>query len=522
MLTIQRHLLKTLKAKGPVEAAAYTNYLIGLSDRVGEASTSTTQLALPSLTDEDDPEAFLRLFERAALSAHLPKPQWGSTLASLLAGDAKLTCDDVRGGADGPPSFQALKGALLGRAPVAEENCRVRFRSQQHRVPGLSPRAAAWELQQEAIGWLKPHSRSGWEVMQCVVMEQLTSLLPEVTADWIRARRPSNLEEAVKLAETHLSLSADPCKAKGSSETPHITSETARASPEGNCPSLPQRMPSEVVSPTKPQENSLKSDAESSALKRQPEVQLLKAKETSEVQTEAWNTQGTTQLDVQSPSAVDKDLGTTPVTRHHRHFPLSSSTPVAEEPHDKQSCHSFESETMDTGDEYQLSQSDSSCNTTLDQWGQQRPERGPGGEEGYICGKCGKSFVFFEQLHRHQRSHSDQLPFLCGECGHSCRTSAALKKHRAAHAATRLLPCPDCGESFTYAERLVHHRTVHAALRPHRCPVCQKSFRLKKVLKKHEQIHQESERRSAGQHKPANLGNKPSGLGDNHPHSCSC
>lgn len=243
MLGVQRHLLGVLKAKGPEEATTYANYLTGLSSGKSQA---TGQLALPCLTDEDDPAAFISLFERAALSAQLPEMQWVSALASLLTGDTLAACYVARG--DNQLTFQDLKAALLDGTLLAEESCRIRFRMLQD--DGRGPRALAQELLQLATGWLKPHSRSGWDVTQRVVMEQFTALLPEPVAILVRAARPNSLDEVVKVAEAHFRLPADPAQWKEARcvMPGAVASEMLHSGPERNRPTSPQWYVDELLS----------------------------------------------------------------------------------------------------------------------------------------------------------------------------------------------------------------------------------------------------------------------------------
>ncbi|KAJ8256550.1 hypothetical protein COCON_G00187020 [Conger conger] len=479
MLGVQRHLLSILKAKGPEEATTYASYLTGLSNGKSQA---TAQLALPCLTDEDDPAVFISLFERAAVSAKLPEVQWVSALASLLTGETLGYIG--RGGGDGHHTFQDLKAALLDMGPLAEEGCRVRFR--MHQGDGQGPRALAQDLLQQATGWLKPHSRSGWEVTQCVVMEQFTALLPEPVAILVRAARPIGLDEAVQVAEAHFLRSAQWNEA--SCEMPATdVSEMLYSSPERNRPTSPQRIPDQPSSPTQLQSNIMRIEA----------METFTVIEQPEISAEGSKPHGTVP-DIVQASPSTEPLPLSPF------LSLRPPLPPCQLREDSQHSHSIRNPGSDTsaeGDESELSLGDPGCNilqypvsTLSGQWGQQRPEQNPSGaaEEGkggYVCGKCGKSFLFFKSLHQHQRVHSAQGPFLCSDCGFPCRTATGLKRHRVVHSDNKLFPCPDCSESFTYAERLVHHRTAHAALRLHHCSVCQKSFRLKKVLKKHEQIH---------------------------------
>ncbi|KAG7483971.1 hypothetical protein MATL_G00044040 [Megalops atlanticus] len=235
MLGLQRHLLETLTAQGQQQSAAFASLLTDLSAKIDGASAST-RLFLPSLTDEDDTVTYLSLFERAALTARLPKKQWASALASQLTGEAEVAFRAVQTGGD--VEYQVLKAAVLDRGPLAEESSRTRFRSLSCST-GLGPRTLAQELEKAASGWLKPHKRSGAEILQCLVVEQFTAMLPDRTAEWVRAGRPADLDEAVKLAESHISLTGVTMDFGSQSERPvegseaSLSRKTCSAGPNG-------------------------------------------------------------------------------------------------------------------------------------------------------------------------------------------------------------------------------------------------------------------------------------------------
>lgn len=146
----------------------------------------------------EDPEYFLRTFERKAECALWPKHQWPVRLAPLLSEEARLIYQAL-------PSYAAedydqLKDALLKHLSVSEEIYRRKFRS----VSFLSEaglRAVANRLRELGRRWLKPETRSSEEIVEIIVVEQFIHILPGDAKEWLSHHQVQSLESAVRLIE---------------------------------------------------------------------------------------------------------------------------------------------------------------------------------------------------------------------------------------------------------------------------------------------------------------------------------
>ena len=67
---------------------------------------------LPKMTDTEDIETFLELFEIAMEDNHIPQAKWKSKVHAALTSDAKLRIRDVI--KDPTSTYQTLKDALIG------------------------------------------------------------------------------------------------------------------------------------------------------------------------------------------------------------------------------------------------------------------------------------------------------------------------------------------------------------------------------------------------------------------------
>lgn len=85
---------------------------------------------------------------------------------------------------------------------LSPEDHRRRFRGCRM-GPQEGPSAFAQQLLYDAGRWLHPGSGEA-QLLEAVVLEQFVEGLPREMADWVKCRKPPNLEAAVRLAEEHL------------------------------------------------------------------------------------------------------------------------------------------------------------------------------------------------------------------------------------------------------------------------------------------------------------------------------
>ncbi|XP_061118146.1 zinc finger protein 792-like [Conger conger] len=95
----------------------------------------------------------------------------------------------------------------------------------------------------------------------------------------------------------------------------------------------------------------------------------------------------------------------------------------------------------------------------------------PDKEQPYICGECGKSYLWLNSLKKHQKTHQRI---------HTQTTNTG--RHR----------CTDCSKTFSYLSSLKKHHLIHTGEKPYHCGLCGKSFRQVQHLKEHCKTHEDS------------------------------
>ncbi|KAK5852368.1 hypothetical protein PBY51_023840 [Eleginops maclovinus] len=158
------------------------------------------QIALQKMSADDDPEAYLDIFEGTAAACGWPEEEWAVWLLPLLAGEAQLAAHGLP--ASDRHEYKQLRRAILDRlGSTPEGHCR-RFRALPFEDAGR-PFSYAKQLLDAARRWLQPGMRSAEDVMEQVALEQFVAGLPSSTAN---CHRPASLAAAVVLTEDHLSL----------------------------------------------------------------------------------------------------------------------------------------------------------------------------------------------------------------------------------------------------------------------------------------------------------------------------
>ncbi|MGH0133485.1 UNVERIFIED_CONTAM: hypothetical protein FKN15_055727 [Acipenser sinensis] len=161
---------------------------------IGSVPKPKLQRMLP----EEDPEAYLVMFERVALMARWPQEWWALQLAPCLTGEAPAAYRALDNTA--AQEYKLIKQAILRRYNVTGETYRRRFR-EYRRPPATRPRVVAQQLKDQSDRWLCPMEKSGQEVAELINIEQFTSVMGAETRNWITQHRPTTLEAAIDLAE---------------------------------------------------------------------------------------------------------------------------------------------------------------------------------------------------------------------------------------------------------------------------------------------------------------------------------
>ncbi|KAK9962387.1 hypothetical protein ABG768_007757 [Culter alburnus] len=160
-----------------------------------------THIPLHKMGPEDDPEAFLDLFERSAEVCGWPKDQWPMRLVPLLSGESQVAAQQLP--VQNLLVFEDLKRAIIQRVGRSPEQHRQRFRSLELAESGR-PFVMAQQLRDSCRKWLLANGSDVEMIIDRVVLEQFITRLPRRTAEWVQCHRPTLLESAIYLAEDHM------------------------------------------------------------------------------------------------------------------------------------------------------------------------------------------------------------------------------------------------------------------------------------------------------------------------------
>ncbi len=127
-----------------------------------------THLPLNKMGAQDDPEAFLELFEKSAEACGWPRDHWPVRLIPLLSGEAQMAAQQLP--IQNLLVFTDLKRAILQRVGLSPEQHRQRFQ----------------------------------QMLDRVVLEQFIGRLPKKTAEWVQCHCPASLDLAIQLAEDQM------------------------------------------------------------------------------------------------------------------------------------------------------------------------------------------------------------------------------------------------------------------------------------------------------------------------------
>ncbi|XP_052434931.1 uncharacterized protein LOC127975148 [Carassius gibelio] len=146
-------------------------------------------LPLHKMGPQDDPGAFLELFEKSAEACSWPREQWPVRLIPLLSGEAQVAAQQLL--VENLMVFDDLKRAVIQRVGRLTEQHRQRFRSLDLGEAGR-PFAMAQQLRDSCRKWLLAEGSDVEHVVDLVVLEHFIALLPKKTAEWVQCHRPTS------------------------------------------------------------------------------------------------------------------------------------------------------------------------------------------------------------------------------------------------------------------------------------------------------------------------------------------
>ena len=161
--------------------------------------TASRDVRLPKLTEEDDIESYLTIFERMMAGYEIEQGRWAFKLAPQLTGRAQhafAAMDPVRAS-----DYKEVKAAILQRYDISEETYRRRLWAVT-RKEGESYRELTTRVQDLFGKWTRQCTTME-ELRELMMTEQLLNALPQDVRIWVIEREPKTVAEAGKLADTY-------------------------------------------------------------------------------------------------------------------------------------------------------------------------------------------------------------------------------------------------------------------------------------------------------------------------------
>ncbi len=165
------------------------------------APAPPTHMPVQKMGPQDDPEAFLDLFEKTAEACGWPQMDWPVRLIPLLTGEAQLAAQQLP--VQNLLVYDDLKRAILQRVGQSPEQHRQRFRSLELGENGW-PFTMAHQLRDACRRWLLAGDSDVEQIIDRVVLEQFIARLPQKTAQWVQCHRPASLDLAIQLAKDQM------------------------------------------------------------------------------------------------------------------------------------------------------------------------------------------------------------------------------------------------------------------------------------------------------------------------------
>lgn len=108
----------------------------------------------------------------------------------------------------------------------------------------------------------------------------------------------------------------------------------------------------------------------------------------------------------------------------------------------------------------------------------------------FVCDDCGKSYKSRAYLRVHQRVHLQKKEFTCNQCNFVSNINAAIHAHRQIHNSGSVL-CDICGYAYTDRSTLGKHKRVHDLSRPFACNFsgCKWRFKTEVMCRAHIRAH---------------------------------
>ncbi|XP_069461081.1 zinc finger and SCAN domain-containing protein 30-like isoform X2 [Ambystoma mexicanum] len=510
----------------------------------------TQRIQILNMECDDDPEAFLMMFECGAADAMLPKEEWTMHLALLLTGEARsiyLSLPKYMRN-----NYDHVKNAILDHLCMSEESYRKEFRSLTF-PSGAKPRAVAQQLRDWARRWLKPETRTPAEIVELIVVEQFIHILPERAAEWLSHHKVWSLDSAVQLIDSFLSREALRQAAEISNAC--LQKSTGNGDPSTKGTALDEPMIilrfEDVTPEGDPQFTEEPEDGDSSGFVVMDSGDLPEHEEAEEAPSlsnfhllqenkrlEEVTTVGNCKISVDGKlmehlsaggesesSRISEEKVFTLYSEkleHHKTI-LDQATDIflqcseqtvifnrQNKPQNKQlspvrvrsqKAMEYEVKNSDENSNDENVQSEEKtclCTHCGNIYSANSAQidlvKNLSGEKLYTCTACEQTSCPAKRILHSQIKYGKNL-HICGECGKSFTRQLHLSIHQRKHTGEKPYSCANCGKLFSQLSNLVRHQQVHSNDKPFVCNECGKSFRRPSHLTRHQLRHTDREKK---------------------------
>ncbi|KAG7483985.1 hypothetical protein MATL_G00044020 [Megalops atlanticus] len=542
LLDLHRQQLQALTRQGEIQAEVLAKLLEAEGcGKLHLCCSMEKELRMPRMKlEEEDPEAYLSVFEQAAASCRLPRAEWGARLVGLLSEKMRAeTCSMSKSPTS--PDYDALKSRILDQAWAVEDQSRLDFLSVRY-DPQKGARDLGQRLDSAAKRWLKPERRTSAQVEQQVAIEQFVSLLPKEAGAWVHRQHPKDMEEAICMAEQRLLQSAEEdCSPAGApstvqtdaSDTQTEPGDAGKATPQRNCetPATKENITESFLSKL----DTVKLESVHFSVDI-PELEVIYLEEEgSREEPSVTLKQEVSEPGFSQPVEVSQTLPDTERPSHRA--PRCTEEPLKEECADRRWRVRTASRSPLAGTPEKSAFGDAAREGAVDMPAHQ-PRKysavateplvppptavfGPTPSEGLSAAPLSPLSLSLPSelaLPRYQDARTrpkdrDDLrwgekwrPFLsklavkrgpgmrrnplsAPESGPALLDQDRLRRLQRAPAGERAHHCPDCGRTFTQVSSLQEHRNIHTGEKPFRCGECGKAFHHRRTLNKHSRVH---------------------------------
>lgn len=195
---------------------------------------------LTKMTPDDDVEAYLEIFERAAQAERWPQEDWARILGPFLTGEAQKAYRDLAPAEN--HLYPALKTAVLSRYGYSLPARAQRFHNWTY-DPAGPVRAQVSELVRRTRSWLV--EGDGPALLDRIVLDRCTRALPTRAKRYVAEQGPRNLDNLIAMLENHQVTQELLQQSRPPGGTP--TAQPSRPSPDRGRP--PMARPSPRSSP---------------------------------------------------------------------------------------------------------------------------------------------------------------------------------------------------------------------------------------------------------------------------------